>query len=45
MLKDRTRDIDRIIKGKYHDDVERGIVRVGQLLGELSARSHFNSLR
>jgi hypothetical protein len=42
MLKDRARYINRIIKGKYHDDVERGIVEVSHSLSELGSGCQLN---
>src|SRR5271155_218231 len=45
VLKDRTRDINRIIRSEDHDYVERSIAGMGQLLCELSPGSPFNFVR
>jgi len=42
MPKDWAGDIDRIVKGKFIDDIDRSIVSASQSLGKLDARRHFN---
>ena len=45
MLKDRARYINRIIKGKFYHDVERGIVEVRDALGDLGSNRQLNFVR
>ena len=45
MPKHRARNIDRIIKGEFFDDVDRRIVGVSQSLGKLGSGRHFNFVR
>ncbi len=45
MLKDRARNINRIVKGKLIDDIDGGIVGMGKPLGELGSGRHLNFVR
>ena len=42
---DGTGDIDRIVKSKFMDDIDRGIVEVGQPVCKLCAGGDFNLIR
>jgi hypothetical protein len=42
LAQDRTGDLDRIVKGEFVDDIDRGLVEPRQLLGELGAGRDFN---
>ena len=45
VLKDGARNLNRIVKGKYHDNVEWGIVGASQSLGELGSGCQLNFVR